>query len=90
MNHLTLHCPISGLDTVLYEKSQEDFKGICYVIPSISEQLLIFMADNVLQNSELRNTLIEHREKFVKNLEMVSKLRQETVVSSGNWWLFMK
>ena len=85
-----LLCPITGLEVVYHEKHDENFRGLQYVIPSISEKLLVSISDSVLQNNELRNALIEHREKFVNNLKMISKLRHETFVSSGNWWLFLK
>lgn len=83
-------CPITGLEIVPCTKSDETFNGRRYFIPSISEKLLVSISNNVLLNNESRTALIEHREKFVKNLQMISKLRQETFVSSGNWWLFVK
>jgi hypothetical protein len=83
-------CPITGLEIVPCTKSDETFNGHRYFIPSISEKLLVSISNNVLLNNESRTALIEHREKFVKNLQMISKLRQETFVSSGNWWLFVK
>ncbi len=83
-------CPITGLEIVPCTKSDETFNGCRYFIPSISEKLLVSISNNVLLNNESRTALIEHREKFVKNLQMISKLRQETFVSSGNWWLFLK
>ncbi len=83
-------CPITGLEILPYKKPDESFRGIQYFIPSISDNLLVSIAENVLQNSELRSEMIENREKFTKNLRMVSKLRQEIFVSSGNWWLFLK
>lgn len=83
-------CPITGLEILPYKKPDESFRGIQYFIPSISDNLLVSIAENVLQNSDLRSEMIENREKFTKNLRMVSKLRQEIFVSSGNWWLFLK
>lgn len=89
ITHYTI-CPITGLEIVPYTESDENFNGYRYIIPSISEKLLVSISNNVLLNQESRSALIEHREKFVKNLQMISKLRQETNVSSGNWWLFVK
>lgn len=89
ITHYTI-CPITGLEIVPCTKSDESFNGCRYIIPSISDQLLVSISNKVLLNQESRSALIEHREKFVKNLQMISKLRQETFVSSGNWWLFVK
>ncbi len=83
-------CPITGLEIQPYREPDEDFRGLRYFIPSISGKLLISIAENVLQNSNLRGEMIDNREKFEKNLKMVSRLRQEIFVSSGNWWLFLK
>ncbi len=83
-------CPITGLEIVPCSKSDETFDGDKYIIPSISEKLLVSISNNVLQDQKSRNALIEHRDKFVKNLQMISKLREETFVSQGNWWLFVK
>lgn len=83
-------CPITGLEIVPCTEADKSFNGYRYFIPSISDKLLVSISNNVLLNYESRSALIEHREKFVKNLQMISKLRQETFVSSGNWWLFVK
>lgn len=83
-------CPITGLEIVPWIKTDETFNGYRYFIPSISENLLVSISNKVLLDNESRSALIEHREKFVKNLQMISALRQETYVSLGNWWLFVK
>ncbi|AEI48422.1 hypothetical protein [Runella slithyformis] len=82
-------CPITGLEVVLC-KPLDDFKGIRFVNPSISEHLLICISETILQNNEIREDLVKNREKFVKNLKMVARIRRETVISTGNWWLFVK
>ncbi|AEI51133.1 hypothetical protein Runsl_4820 [Runella slithyformis DSM 19594] len=83
-------CPITGLEIVPCIKTDETFNGHRYFIPSISEKLLVSISNKVLLDRESRSALIEHREKFIKNLQMISELRQETYVSLGNWWLFVK
>ncbi|WP_428654659.1 hypothetical protein [Runella sp.] len=83
-------CPITGFEVVLCKTLEDNFRGIRFIIPCISENLLISIADNILHNNEIRETLTNNRDKFVKNLQMVSRFRQETIISTGNWWLFVK
>ncbi len=83
-------CPITGFDVVLYEKLDDSFKGIRFIIPSISERLLISIEDGVLQDSELREAFIKHRNRFVANLKIIALLRQGTIISLSNWWLFLE
>lgn len=88
-NHPPL-CPITGLEAVMYKATDEHFPGLRYKIPSVSGNLVVSITENVLQNTESRNSLIEHRDKFIKNLRMIAELREETVISIGNWWLFLR
>lgn len=82
-------CPITGLEVVLC-KPLKDFKGVRFINPTVSEHLLICISDAILQNKEIREDLVKNREKFVRNLKMVSRIRRETIISTGNWWLFLK
>lgn len=83
-------CPITGLEVVLCKPLKDDFKGIRFINPSVSEHLLICISEAILQNKEIREDLVKNREKFVRNLKMVSRIRRETIISTGNWWLFLK
>ncbi len=83
-------CPITGLEMLPSPVPSEDFRGIQYFIPSISDCLMVSMAENLLSNQDLRHQMTEQREKFARNLRMISKHRRQTIVSSANWWLFLK
>lgn len=90
MNTLPALCPITGLGMQPCFTAEATFKGLQYSIPSISPTLVVSLAANVLENTELCTEMMEKREKFAKNLQMVAKLRQEIIISSGNWWLFLQ
>ena len=90
MQTLPALCPITGLGMKPRFNAETTFKGLRYSIPSISPTLVVSLAANVLENTELRSEMMEKREKFAKNLQMVAKIRQEIIISSGNWWLFLQ